>query len=132
MPSRQERGEADMQRKRRGQSTAEYAIVLSVVIAAIVGMQLYVKRGMQGKFKQVSDYYAGLRGNNNVLSNAGTQYEPYYIGSNITSNSNTSGTEGMALGGTFTKNNLNEASGRTGTMNQGSNTTQDDAWATSN
>ncbi|MDP3723322.1 MAG: hypothetical protein Q8R91_07490 [Candidatus Omnitrophota bacterium] len=34
-----------------GQSTAEYAIVLGVVLAALVAMQVYVKRGAQVKLK---------------------------------------------------------------------------------
>ena len=40
-----------MLRKIRGQSTAEYAVVLSLVIAAVIGMQIYVKRGLQARVK---------------------------------------------------------------------------------
>ncbi|MBI3319018.1 MAG: hypothetical protein HYZ89_00295 [Candidatus Omnitrophica bacterium] len=38
-------------RNQRGQTTAEYAIVLGVVLAALVGMQIYVKRGAQARVK---------------------------------------------------------------------------------
>ena len=41
--------------KRKGQSTAEYAIVIGLVIAAAVAMQVYVKRGLQGKMKDAVD-----------------------------------------------------------------------------
>jgi len=34
---------------RKAQSTAEYAIVIGLVIAAVLGMQTYVKRGLQGR-----------------------------------------------------------------------------------
>ncbi|MDD5119831.1 MAG: hypothetical protein PHR84_00775 [Candidatus Omnitrophica bacterium] len=40
---------------RKGQSTAEYAIVIGLVIAAAVAMQVYVKRSIQGKMKDAVD-----------------------------------------------------------------------------
>ena len=40
----------------KGQSTAEYAIVIGLVIAAAVAMQIYVKRGLQAKVKLATDY----------------------------------------------------------------------------
>ena len=41
--------------KKKGQSTAEYAIVIGLVIAAAVAMQIYVKRSIQGKMKDAVD-----------------------------------------------------------------------------
>ncbi|MFA5385846.1 MAG: hypothetical protein WC364_14520 [Eubacteriales bacterium] len=68
--------------KRKGQSTAEYAIVIGLVIAAAVAMQVYVKRGLQAKIKAATDYTdSDARG---VVGNAG-QYEPYYLASDIQS-----------------------------------------------
>ena len=43
-------------RKKTGQSTAEYAIVIGLVIAAAVGMQIFVKRNLQGKIRDATDY----------------------------------------------------------------------------
>lgn len=40
---------------KKAQSTLEYAVVIAVVVAALIAMQAYVKRGMQGKLKQSSD-----------------------------------------------------------------------------
>lgn len=40
---------------KKGQNTAEYAILIALVIAAAVGMQTYVKRGWQGRMKDTSD-----------------------------------------------------------------------------
>jgi len=41
--------------RRRGQSTLEYAILISVVIAALLAMAAYLKRGLQGKYKESAD-----------------------------------------------------------------------------
>jgi hypothetical protein len=40
---------------KKGQSTAEYAIVIALVIGALLGMQKYVKRGLQGRVKDALD-----------------------------------------------------------------------------
>jgi hypothetical protein len=45
-----------LRRLRKGQSTAEYAIVIGLVIAAAVAMQVYVKRSIQAKMKDAADY----------------------------------------------------------------------------
>ncbi len=42
--------------RRKAQSTAEYAIVIGLVIAAAVAMQVYVKRGLQAKVKGAVDF----------------------------------------------------------------------------
>jgi len=67
---------------KKGQSTAEYAIVIGLVIAAAVGMQLYVKRGIQGKIKDAVDY-DGAKGKYG-MGNTG-QYEPDYLSSEMDS-----------------------------------------------
>ena len=41
--------------KSQGQSTAEYAVLVAVVIAGIIATQVYVKRSIQGRAKQASD-----------------------------------------------------------------------------
>ena len=46
-----------------GQSLLEYAVSLAVVVAALVAMQIYVKRAFSGSLKAAAD-------------NAGQQYEP--------------------------------------------------------
>lgn len=50
---------------KRGQGTLEYAIIIAVVVAALIAMQVYIKRGLQGKLKQSSD-------------EIGEQYSPGY------------------------------------------------------
>lgn len=44
-----------LNRKCAGQSIAEYAVVIGLVIAAVVAMQIYVKRGLQAKIRDGSD-----------------------------------------------------------------------------
>jgi Flp pilus assembly pilin Flp len=39
----------------RGQSTLEYAVLIVVIIAALIAMQVYLKRGVQGRIRESSD-----------------------------------------------------------------------------
>lgn len=50
---------------KKGQSTLEYGIIIAVVVAALIAMQTYLKRGVQGRLKQASD-------------DIGEQYSPGY------------------------------------------------------
>jgi Flp pilus assembly pilin Flp len=42
-------------RNNKAQSTLEYAIIIAVVVGALLAIQVYVKRGVQGRFKQAAD-----------------------------------------------------------------------------
>ena len=123
-------GESKMRmRNRNGQSTAEYAIVLSIVIAAVIGMQVYVKRGLQAKVKGAMDHFAtGVTGNAGGAPGGGigtvAQYEPYYANTNYTINENSSSVDTYRNGGLFGKNQINESTfrnGNTGTSTGGFN-----------
>jgi len=66
-----------MRIKKRAQATAEYAIIIGLVIGAAIAMQIYVRRGLSGGLKFVTDKLKS--------SNTGTaQYEPYYLMSEAT------------------------------------------------
>ncbi|MCF7892887.1 MAG: hypothetical protein K9L77_01830 [Candidatus Omnitrophica bacterium] len=73
-----------LRKKIRAQSTAEYAIFFGIVIAVAIGMQKYLKRGMQGKVKSVTDAVSGsavgdtIAGTGVTLADEG-QYVPYYL-----------------------------------------------------
>ena len=41
--------------KRKGQSTLEYAILIVVVIMALIAIQAYLKRGVQGMMRDSAD-----------------------------------------------------------------------------
>ncbi|MFH1519362.1 MAG: hypothetical protein ABIE75_02185 [Candidatus Omnitrophota bacterium] len=82
--------------KRRAQSTLEYALIAAVVAGGLIAMQVYLKRGLQGKLKSASD-------------ELGEQYSPGYttgqtnVTSTTTSNENLSG--GVTTSGSNTTQN---------------------------
>ena len=84
---------------KKGQSIMEYAVLVSLVIAAITGMQLYVRRGLQAKIKDASDnlpnYITTQSGMTagTVFNEGHTQYEPYYRGDSETVSTSARGTE---------------------------------------
>lgn len=41
--------------RKSAQSTLEYALIVAVVVGGLIGMQVYIKRGLQGKLKSASD-----------------------------------------------------------------------------
>ncbi len=44
-----------MLRKIRGQSILEYAMIIAVVVGALLAIQIYMKRGLQGRLRESSD-----------------------------------------------------------------------------
>ena len=48
-----------------GQSAVEYAVLVAIVVAALVGMAVYTKRALCGKWRDVGDTFGH-----------GRQYEP--------------------------------------------------------
>lgn len=97
---------------RKGQSTAEYAIVIGLVIAAAVAMQVYVKRSLQAKVKDAVDYNDPAA---TMLTT--TQYEPYYMESNLTSTRTETSSQNTTAGGGITRTLTNDEANRTGTQN---------------
>src|ERR1039457_619654 len=41
--------------QKRGQSTLEYAVLIVVIIGALLTIQVYIKRGVQGRLKSAAD-----------------------------------------------------------------------------
>src|SRR3989338_4429757 len=80
-----------MMRKRRlfksvGQSTTEYAVLLAVVAAALIGMQAYMKRGIQGRLRNLADqvsptqYEQGRTTSSYATTQNGTTVQQYVNG----------------------------------------------------
>jgi len=42
-------------RWKKGQSTLEYAILIIIIIGALLSIQVYIKRGVQGRLKGAAD-----------------------------------------------------------------------------
>ena len=106
---------------------AEYAIVLTVVVTAIVAMQIYVKRGLQGKVKDVTDNVGfGLQdaGYKTVTG----QYEPYYASTDYQVGQDQSVKEAYETGGTVARTSQSEKSTRKGGSTTGVDLGADDSW----
>ncbi|MDP3142571.1 MAG: hypothetical protein Q8N14_01305 [Candidatus Omnitrophota bacterium] len=76
-----------LNKRSKGQSTAEYAILIGLVIAAAVAMQIYVKRGLQGRVHDATilmtkETSISCSTTNDYIGNS-HQYEPYYIKSSF-------------------------------------------------
>jgi Flp pilus assembly pilin Flp len=61
-------------KKNRGQNVAEYAILIALVVGAVIAMQKFVQRGLQGRVRDATQYM--VQGTNELGNTA--QYEPYY------------------------------------------------------
>lgn len=67
----------------KAQSLSEYTIFLAIALIAIVAMNVYVKRGLQGRYADVTD--SAIRAVSAEAGRAvGSQYEPYYVNSQTT------------------------------------------------
>jgi len=68
----------------KAQSITEYAILFSIVIGSIAGMQVYLKRAMNARIKDGTDAYTSSGATFTVDAKTATmgtlsQYEPYYL-----------------------------------------------------
>ncbi len=65
-------------KNKKAQNTAEYAILISLVVAGIIAMQTYAQRALQARVRDASQFLATTT---NGIGNA-VQYEPYYLSTN--------------------------------------------------
>jgi Flp pilus assembly pilin Flp len=82
-------------RDKSGQSTLEYVILTGFVVAALIAMGVYMKRGFQGKLKESTDQ-------------VGKQYSVGKTTSDYTTTSNVQQTEAVSSGVTTTNITQNE------------------------
>lgn len=87
--------------QRRGQSTLEYVILIGFVVAALIAMGIYMKRGFQGRLRESTDQI-------------GQQYSAENTESEYTTTTSLVQTENMAAGGTTTTNISKNEQRRTG------------------
>ena len=65
-------------KNKKAQNTAEYAILISLVVAGIIAMQTYAQRALQARVRDAAVFMA-----NQTKELGGTlQYEPYYLSTN--------------------------------------------------
>lgn len=118
-------------RHRRGQSTAEYAIVIGVVVGAAVAMQLLIKRGWQAKVKAAVDSFTAISGGPNSLVLSGEQmlqYEPYYADQSYNVTQNRVSNEKITTGGRASRTLTKSDTTRTGSSRQGTQLNADALW----
>lgn len=77
-------------KNKRAQNTAEYAILISLVVAGIIAMQTYAQRALQARVRDASQYLTDQTGNEIGFT---AQYEPYYLDSDYTVTRDDSETE---------------------------------------
>lgn len=107
---------------KRGQNTAEYAILIGVIVAAAIAMQVYVRRGMQARVKDGVDHSMNMD-SGGVFNTS--QYEPYYMDSNTQTTQDSEQRDEFQVGGDFDRFVLNETITRTGTSTAGNYTEWD-------
>jgi Flp pilus assembly pilin Flp len=82
------------------QSTTEFAILLAVVATALIAMQVYIKRGLQGRLKELADqispthYEAESTVSDTNTTASGNKVEQYEYGVSITLQNEISGRTG--------------------------------------
>ncbi len=96
-----------MLKKNKAQNTAEYAILIALVVGGVIAMQTYAQRALQGRMR---DANVTMRDKTNVLGNT-LQYEPYYSKTEATT-SRTSEKENF-LGGSAEQSNSIKQAGAT-------------------
>lgn len=74
-----------MRLRTKGQSTLEYSILIAIVVAALLAMQIYMKRGMEGRLKSTTDdigeqFEAGNSTWTHVQGRTGTSIESTALG----------------------------------------------------
>ncbi len=68
-----------MEGKLRGQGLSEYSICLAVILIAFLSINIYVKRGLQGRYKDAIDEAITAVSKGAPDISVRRQYEPYYV-----------------------------------------------------
>lgn len=67
-----------LMKNKKAQQTAEYALLISLVVAAIIAMQTYAQRTIQARIRDASVHM--VNGTTDLQELGSTmQYEPYYL-----------------------------------------------------
>ena len=98
-------------RTKTGQSTLEYAILIAVIVGGLIGMQAYVKRGVQGRLRNSAD-------------DIGDQYSPGQVESSFTTETESTTTEVVDAGVTTSQ----SASSRTRSGEETITSLEDERW----
>ena len=68
-------------KSKRGQNTAEYALLIASVVAGVIAMQTYAQRSLQARMRDASQYMSKEATKSDDTFGNTEQYEPYYLNS---------------------------------------------------
>jgi len=104
-------------KNKRAQQTAEYALLISLVVAAVIAMQTYAQRAIQARIRDAAQHMAT---ETNELGTT-NQYEAYYQSSayEVTRDSEETTTHAVNKVALATYENRTRANGITGTSYNG-------------
>ena len=88
----------NLRQKTEGQNTAEYAILIALVVAGVIAMQTYTQRSLQAKMRDAGKYLSTSADTQLNGLNASEQYEPYYQSSTYNVTKDTSENKRQAAG----------------------------------
>lgn len=71
-------------RYKKGQALGEYALILVLAVGAFTVMQVYVRRELQGRYKDASDKIVTELRQAKQDTKLPLQYEPYYFAADTT------------------------------------------------
>jgi len=106
-------------KNRKAQNTAEYALLIALVVAGVIAMQTYAQRALQARIHDAAQYMASTDSNSAINLGNSTQYEPYYLSSNydVGTNSVSNTRLGTGLVGADSDENRQRQGGQTDSYN---------------
>ncbi len=76
-------------KNKKAQNTAEYAILIALVVGGVIAIQTYAQRALQARVRGAAQY---LTTQTNAIG-TDSQYEPYYLTTNYLVSTNSSDTQ---------------------------------------
>ena len=95
-------------KNKKAQNTAEYALLIALVVAGVIAMQTYAQRALQARVRDAGQY---LTSQTSTLGKT-NQYEPYYMKTDYVIDRSTN--EQVFLDNTTSAKDDNNLRGRTG------------------
>ena len=77
----------ELLKNKRAQNTAEYALLIALVVAGVIAMQTYAQRSLQARMRDAAQYMAATTNFDNSNRYNSVQYEPYYKAESFSVNS---------------------------------------------
>ena len=74
----------ELLKNKKAQNTAEYALLIALVIAGVVAMQTYAQRSLQARMRDAAHYMTAQNVNGDNMTRGMDQYEPNYVNKDTT------------------------------------------------